>query len=898
MSTALYNLGRTLSRHRLATIGAWLLIIVLSVAAAVFSGGKFNDNLSIPGTEAQEGLDVLSERFPQVAGASGQLLLTAPAGQDIRDFESQITSIVDDASQIEDVAVISNPFDEGGETAFSPSNEAALLQIQLDTQLGSISEQTLDGFTDLAQEINDTTPLEANVGGGMFTMTTVHFSIVEVIGVGVALLVLTITFGSLVAAGVPIITAIIGVAVSMLLVVTAGAFTDVSSTTPTLAIMLGLAVGIDYALFIISRHRSQLAEGLEVQESIARAQATAGSAVIFAGITVIIALSGLAVAGIPFLTVMGLAAAAAVAIAVLVALTLLPAVLSLLGERLRPRKRVVPGAPKKTARWVTVVTRKPWLTVVTCVALLGIAAIPVKDMALALMDSGSQPVGTAVRDTYDLIAEQYGEGYNAPILVTADIIASDDPLGVVADLAQDIEQIDGVVSIAVATPNMTADLGMIQLVPQWGQTDPRTADLVHDIREQAATWENDLGVSNMMVTGQVAAGIDISEKLSDALLPFGAVVVGLSLVLLLVVFRSIAVPLKATVGYLLSVMASFGVTWAVFGYGWGASLLNVDTTGPVISFMPIIVMGVLFGLAMDYEVFLVSRIREEYVHTGNAQQSILTGYTESARVVSAAAIIMIAVFGSFVPTGDAIIKPLAFALAIGVFIDAFIVRMTLVPAVLAILGDRAWWLPRWLERSMPQLDVEGTGLEKRLSQDAWAQDNPGVVIRAEDVTVHDTTDRPLLSGFTLTATPGDVVLLHSTDPSVRQGVLAALTGRHRIESGTVTVADCVQPEERSKLRRSTAFHTQVNTLDDVRRVTKNLMNDPHSAAVVALDTGMLLVTTGTDTTLDAGTLDALYQHLAPLHEHGIVTLIGTSANADASLTVTPLVTRRLAGSAL
>lgn len=898
MSTALYNLGRYLSRHKIATVLTWLMIIVLSVAAAVLSGGKFNDNLSIPGTEAQEGLEVLAERFPQVSGASGQLLLQAPDGADIRDYRTDIEQIVADGNAIEDVAIVSNPFEEGGASSFSPDGENVLLQIQLDVQLGSISDATLDGFRDLADDVTASTDLTAHVGGGMFQMTSVHFSIAEVLGVGVALIVLAITFGSLIAAGIPIVTAIIGVAVSMLLVITAGAFTDISSTTPTLAIMLGLAVGIDYALFIISRHRSQLADGLDVTESIARAGATAGSAVIFAGMTVIIALCGLGVAGIPFLTVMGLAAAAAVAIAVLIAITLLPAVLALLGEKLRPRRRHTPGEAKPTARWVKITTSHPWWTLVACVVLLGVAAIPAKDLTLALTDNGSQPVGTDVRDTYDLVADAYGEGFNAPILVTADIIASDDPLGVVQALSDDIEAIDGVASIGIATPNMTADLGMVQLVPQWGQTDPRTAELVHDIREQADRWEEDLGIDNVTVTGQVAAGIDISEKLSNALLPFGAVVVGLSLVLLLVVFRSIAVPIKATLGYLLSILASFGLTWAVFGWGWGAAALNVDTTGPIISFMPIIVMGVLFGLAMDYEVFLVSRIREEYVHTGDARGAILTGYTESARVVSAAAIIMIAVFGSFVPMGDAIIKPIAFSLAVGVFIDAFLVRMTLVPAVLAILGDRAWALPRWLERTMPHLDVEGTGLEKRLAQQEWAAHNPGVAVRVENMVLHDTRDHALVSGLSLTATTGDVLLVRSTDTLARQATLAAVTGRHRIESGVVTIADCVQPEERNRLRRRSAFTVNTVTLSTLSAWVESVLTDRHGAHVVAVDTADLLIAPGSGGRVDAATLDALCEVLAPLHAEGIVTFVGTAADADPAVVVTALTSRILPSSSV
>ncbi|WP_217617263.1 MMPL family transporter, partial [Cellulomonas sp. GbtcB1] len=408
------------------------------------------------------------------------------------------------------------------------------------------------------------------------------------------------TAGPLLAPGMPLLPALLGVGTARAGILLAPAAATISSTTPTLALMIGLAVGVGYALFVLSRHRHQLARGMAVEESAARAVATAGTAVVFAGTTVVIALCGLSVVGIPFLSVMGVAAAAAVAIAVLVALTVLPALMALAGERLRPR----PGsraarrelADPETggtggARWVRLVTRVPLLTVLLVVLGVGVLAVPAPDLRLTLPDNGSAPEGSPQRETYDLVAEGFGPGWNAPLLVTADIIASTDPRGAVDGLAGDLAALDGVVAVPVATPNESADTALFQVIPSGGQAAESTQDLVAEIRADA----DDLvapypGVHDLLVTGQTAVSVDVSARLGDALLPFGVVVVGLSLVLLLIVFRSVAVPTKATLGYLLSVLASFGVTAAVFERGWGADLLNVGLVGPVISFMPIIVM--------------------------------------------------------------------------------------------------------------------------------------------------------------------------------------------------------------------------------------------------------------------------------------------------------------------
>ncbi|MGO1201338.1 MAG: MMPL family transporter, partial [Dermabacteraceae bacterium] len=572
-----------------------------------------------------------------------------------------------------------------------------------------------------------------------------------------------------------------------------------------------LAVGIDYALFILSRHRDQLSQGDDVRESIGKALATSGSAVIFAGMTVIVALVGLFITGIPFLTVMGVAAAATVAVSVVVALTMLPAMMAILGERLRPRRirramadngGVLP-APDPEARprrslgrtWVRLVTKVPALTILVVIVGVGALAVPIKDLELALPDLGTEPTGTAARDTYDLVAEEFGPGYNGPLLVTADIINTTDPLGVVEELESDVAALDHVKEIQLATPNRGADMAVVVVIPEGGPTDQSTKDLVAELRDSADGWERDLSISDVTVTGATAVGIDVTDKLSDALLPFALFVVGLSLILLALVFRSIWVPIKASVGYLFSVAAAFGVTAMVFEYGWFNGPLFVDVNGPVVSFMPIMVMGVLFGLAMDYEVFLVSRMREEFVHTRDARGAIERGFTANAPVVTAAALIMVAVFAGFVTSGWFMLQPIAVALAVGVLVDAFVVRMTFVPAVLALLDRHAWWLPGWLSRALPTVDVEGEGLAAVLEHRRWTEEHGEHALRLQD------TGAPLLDGpgslgpLTGSITPGTLLVVRAPDDAARGTFLALVAGRHRPSSGILAVHDRLAPDD-------------------------------------------------------------------------------------------------------
>jgi RND superfamily putative drug exporter len=546
-----------------------------------------------------------------------------------------------------------------------------------------------------------------------------------------------------------LLIALVGVAIGLTgLLALSGAIT-LSSTAPTLALMIGLAVGIDYTLFILSRHRSQLATGMAPEESAGRATGTAGSAVVFAGLTVVIALSGLSVVGIPFLTVMGLGAAGTVLVSMLVALTLVPALMGFAGARLTPkpgsraarREEALAehaGAPARTggARWAQLVTRRPALTVVATLAALLVVSIPALQLRLALPDAGSAAEDSPERQAYDAVSEFFGPGVNGPLLVFVDGL---DPATAEQTAGAVAAEIGGVPSgaagqftgglddVVYAVPQLLADgtSAIVQVVPESGPQDEATSTLVADIRDLAPELEQRTGATEIAVTGQTAVAIDVSDRLAGALLPFALVVVGLALILLLLVFRSILVPIKAALGFLLSVGASFGAVVAVFQWGWAMDLLGVPATGPVISFMPILLMAVLFGLAMDYEVFLVSRMREEYVHGAEPREAVVAGMRHAARVVVAAALIMLAVFASFVHIEDVTVKAIAFGLAVGVLVDAFVVRMTLVPAVLALLGRSAWWLPRWLDRLLPDLDVEGA----KLTQAEHAERTPEPVGR-------------------------------------------------------------------------------------------------------------------------------------------------------------------------
>ena len=821
MSSFLYGLGRAAYRRRLGVLLGWLTVLLVLGGAAALIGGDFDEEFTLPGTESQTALDSLGRTFPQASGTTAQLIIVAPAEQTVRApaIRDAIEASADRFAALEGVDEVTSPFDEYAKGMVSADQRAAIVMIKLDTDAAGIAPSTYDGLESETDRLQDSVPgSEASIGGEAYGDNRPGLSLVEGVGVLVALVVLFLTLGSLRAAGMPLLTAALGVGLTMIVILGATGITVVSSTTPLLALMLGLAVGIDYALFIVSRHREQLRDGVDPEESVARAVATAGSAVVFAGLTVMIALCGLAVAGIPFLTTMGVAAAFGVAVAVLIALTLLPALLGFAGEKLRPKERKkavrqARGTSGLARRWVRLVTAVPVLTVLVVVAGLGALAYPAKDLRIALPSNGTADPGTPARVTYDLVSEHFGPGYNGPLIVSATIVGSDDPLGVMDGIADDLRTLPGVASVPLSTPNEDASTGIVQVIPVEGPDSEQTKNLVRTIRAMKPYFAETYDVP-VYVTGYTAVAIDVSDRLGRALLPFGVLVVGLSVVLLAMVFRSVAVPLKATIGYLLSVGAAFGVTAMVFEYGWFSEILNVGQTAPVISFLPILMMGILFGLAMDYEVFLVSRIREEYVHGGDAHRAIDEGFAASSRVVVAAAVIMFAVFAAFVPHGEGPIKTIAFGLAVGVFIDAFVVRMTLVPAVLALLGRRAWWLPRWIDRRLPSFDVEGRGLAHQLALADWPAPNDDHLIYVDDLAVG--TSAPI----TLAAPARDVVVVSGPAPAVT-GVLLGLSGRMAVGGGRAKIAGLALPEQARTVRRRTGY-LDCATTSDLRRELRQL----------------------------------------------------------------------------
>lgn len=797
MATLLYRLGRFSFRRAWIVIGIWLALIVTVLGGGLALGGQSSESFVIPGTESQEALDRLSAVFPQVAGASVQVVSEAPEGASVNDDDvrAAIEEQADAIARIDGVEAVVTPYDEYAGYAISDDESVALTKVQFDGVAGDVAQSSIDELLDTAS-IGEDAGLTVAFGGQVLQDSTPTLTITEAIGVLFAGIVLVITFGSLLAAGMPLISAIIGVGIAAGGILGVSAFTEVSSSAPLLAVMIGLAVGIDYSLFIISRHRQQLAEGQEPEESAAMATGTAGSAVVFAGVTVIIALLGLLVVQIPFLSIMGIGAAIAVFIAIGIATTLVPAMLGLAGTRLVPKGRALKratdhSAPALGRRWVKLVLKAPIVAVIAVVGILGALAIPALSLELALPDGGSQPEGSTTREAFDITSEAFGPGFNGPLVIAIDITQSTTFMDDLEAIGNELGALDDVDYVSQGLPNPTLDTAILQVVPSSAPDSTATKELVRAIRDLAPSIEKEYD-AEIFVTGSTAVGIDISQRLSDALIPFGLVVVGLSIVLLMMVFRSVLVPIKAALGFLLSVVASFGVIVAVFQWGWFADLLHVETTGPILSFMPIILMAVLFGLAMDYEVFLVSGMREEFVRTGDARYAVEHGFANGARVVTAAALIMFFVFFAFVPEGMGTIKAIALGLAVGVAFDAFLVRMTLVPALMALFGRAAWWMPAWLGRILPNVDIEGEQLREHIDALAWARSRGGEAISAEYL-VAGSRERSV--GPVTISVPNGAIAVASGDPVDRRLLAATLAGRLAPLAGRAQVAGHPLPSE-------------------------------------------------------------------------------------------------------
>ena len=719
MAKVLHRLGSFCYRRRKLTVAIWLVVLVaFGIGAFTLSGPSSND-FSLPGTESQKAIDLLGTRFPQLSaqGATAQVVFAAPAGQTLTSVSSRaaIQQVVDKLKSGSQVARVVDPFEAKTINQAGTIGYATVTYLVPATGLTPATQDSLKAAVTPGRDAGLTVEI-----GGDALMVIPQMGSADVSGIVVAALVLIITFGSLVAAGLPLLTAILGVGITMGIMTTLSGFIHIQSTTPTLAVMLGLAVAIDYALLIVSRFRHEIAVGKEPEDAIGHAMGTAGSTVVFAGLTVIIALCGLVALNIGMTTSMGLFAALGVAIAVVIALTVLPAMLGFAGRRVLAGR--IPGLrardpeadsvkPAVGQRWGGFVIRHRTTLLIVGIALLVGLAIPVMGLRMALPDNGTAAPETTQRKAYDLLAAGFGPGFNGPLTVVVDAAASPDAKTAATAVGTAIKRLGGVMMVTDPMFNQSGETAILSVIPQEGPSSQSTTDLVKAIRGEGATLRAQTG-AEVLVTGKTALEIDMSAKLNGALPLYLLIVVGLAFIVLTLAFRSLVVPLIATVGFLLSVMATLGVVVAIFQQGWLGSFFGiVKQPAPIMSAMPILLIGIVFGLAMDYQVFLVVRMREEYIHGASPVAAVVSGLGHGARVVTAAALIMISVFAGFgLFSGDTTIAMIGLGLACAVLLDAFVVRMTIVPAVMGLLGQKAWWLPKWLDRILPDFDIEGKSL--------------------------------------------------------------------------------------------------------------------------------------------------------------------------------------------
>lgn len=757
--------------NRWRFIAVWLLVLIGAGTLMSTMAKSTSMTFTIPGLESVETQEEMAELFPEggddMEAPTGTIVVRAPEGGSLTDeatkadLDALIAELKEQDALVDTDAIVDPMTAAAGmEQKMAPAKQEQGMpeeQIQADLQaLSPLSENgrtgtmtiTFEGDTSMDVSTDDVTAvidvlddaatenLEIAYGGNVFQMPEIGAT-AELIGIAVAAIILIITFGSFVAAGLPLITAIVGVGTGIMLIMAATALTDnINSMTPTLASMIGLAVGIDYALFIVSRFRNELvafaggnnmtpkelAEAVKKTTHAERAHLAglavgkAGSAVCFAGLTVVIALAALSIINIPFLTAMALAAAFTVVIAVLVAITLLPAILGAFGARSFAGRAPVVKAPdpedeKPTMglKWVRQVRKRPVIFAAASALLLVLLAIPVASLQLAMPTDDSAKLGSPQRNAAEWVNEDFGPGRNAPMIAVVKD-SGDDPMAAQATFGEavaTISGVDGVENAQVAGMSEDDTAAIVRITPTTGGNDALTADTLQSLRDAEPAFKDQTG-GTYSITGVTPISEDVSDRLSEVLIPYVAIVVVLAFVLLVVVFRSLWVPLIAALGFALSVAATFGVTVAVWQWGW---LGITNDPQPIISFLPIMLIGIVFGLAMDYQVFLVTRMREGYVHGKTAGNAVSNGFKHGARVVTAAALIMISVFSAFILMDEPFIAVMGSALAMAVLIDAFVVRMTIVPAVLFLLGDRAWKLPAWLDKIIPSVDVEGTTLE-------------------------------------------------------------------------------------------------------------------------------------------------------------------------------------------
>ncbi len=722
MSNWLYRLGRFAAHRRVLVVAAWIVIALGAVVVDRTVGGGTVDNFEVPGVESQQAVDLLKEKFPERAGATAMVVFHTPDGSVVdTDPAAGIAATVAEVRALEHVVAVTEPL--ASPRSISADGATAFASVQFDGSTADLGRDAVDALIETAGPAEEA-GVQVEYGGELPTVLKERTTgPAEMIGIVAALLILFITFRSVYSAILPLGVAVLGLVVGLSLVGLLGALIDIPSVAPRLGTMIGLGVGIDYALFILSRHRDNLEAGMDNTESIGQTNATAGQAVVVAGGTVVVAILGLQLAGIPFVGALGYSASLVVAVAVIVAITLLPALLGFAGPRVLAKSHrhaaeqasihVASGEAVEVndghsgwVRWAHWVAFHPWRSAIASTLVLLVLAIPVLDMRLGQADAGTDPTSTTHRRAYDLLADGFGDGFNGPLLLTVDLGASGDT-EVLDAIAVAVDADTGVSAVSPPEVNAAGDTAVITAIPTTKPQDQETSDLVHRLRDTTLPEATAGTDATALVGGPTAGFIDQSDKIAGRLMWFIAAVVTLSFLLLMMVFRSILVPLKAALLNLLSIGAAYGVVVAVFQWGWGRSLIGLDEAVPIASFVPMMMFAILFGLSMDYEVFILSRIREEYYRGHSNIDSVVEGLGATAKVITAAALIMISVFLGFVASDDPVVKMMGIGLATAVAVDATIVRMVLVPSTMTLVGDANWWLPEWLDRILPRLDIEG-----------------------------------------------------------------------------------------------------------------------------------------------------------------------------------------------
>ena len=731
MSHALYRLGRFAAEKPWTVIGAWVALAALVIGMSAGFGRELEDSFAVPGLDSQQAIELLSEAQSDRAGLTAQIVVT-PLDPTTTFFESasaqaELAEIQAGAAALEHVlfttdpaaALAADPASAAQSGGVSADGRVALIRVQYPV-IEELSASDLEALKEFRLEIGADSPLQVEMGGDLFSsFQEPETGIGEMIGLVAAVIILLAAFGSVIAMGLPIGMALFGLALGISSMSLINYLVDIPSWAPQMASMIGLGVGIDYALFLVTRHREFLGRGMTVAESVGRSAATAGQAVIFAGGTVVIAILGLAVSGVPFMTAAGIATSVVVLIMVAASITLLPAFLGLAGHRVNGRisKRVRMAAKADAAaaadhvtpgweRWGSHVANNAWPYAIGVTVLLLALTAPVLSLQLGFPDEGTLPDTRTERRAYDLVAEGFGPGVNGPLVIAID---TSQDASQVQDLSTQIRADPGIAAVLPAEINAEAGVATIVAFPNTAPQDDATLDTVKRIRSEIIPPLFDSSPARAHVGGATAGFADIGDRVNDRLPLFIAAVIVLSFLLLMFVFRSILVPLKAALLNLLSIGAAYGVLVMVFQWGWGAGLIGLESTVPIVSFIPMFMFAILFGLSMDYEVFLLSRVREEYLVTGDNDSSVIHGIASTARVITSAALIMISVFLGFVLGDDPTIKMMGLGLATAIFVDATIVRVVLVPATMKLMGDANWWIPGWLDRILPTIDIEGEG---------------------------------------------------------------------------------------------------------------------------------------------------------------------------------------------